>query len=49
MSLEKLLVFAVATELVHGLEKKNSVKIHRKSNLKAIYEVGLERFCQREV
>lgn len=30
-ALEKLFICAVAAELVHGLEKKNSVKVHRKS------------------
>lgn len=46
---EKLFICEVATELVHGLENKNSVKIHRKSKLRAIYGVGLQRDCQREI
>lgn len=49
LALEKLLIYAVAVELVHSLEKKNSVKIHRKSKLRAIYGVRLQRDCQREI
>lgn len=44
-----LFICAVAAELVHGLEKKSSVKVHKKSKLRAIYGVGLERDCQRQV
>lgn len=39
----------MAAELVHGLEKEISVRVQRRSKLRTIFGVGLERDCQRQV
>lgn len=49
MALEKLFICAVAAELVHGLEKEISARVQRRSKLRAVFGVGLERDCQRQV
>lgn len=47
MALEKLFICAVVAELVHGLEKE--IRVQRRNKLRAIFGVGLERDCQRQV
>lgn len=48
-ALEKSFIYAVVAELVHGLEKEISDRVQRRSKLRAIFGVGLERDCQRQM